>query len=85
MNILEFDNHPHSAVTLHQRKQKLELLCICNHAKVIRLSYLRFIELLVPWEKCLIFSVLWDLQLNATLIITPKVKATFHQSFRPEW
>ena len=48
MNILEFDNHPLSAITLHPRKQKAELY-ICNHATVIRLSYLRFIELSVPW------------------------------------
>ena len=45
MNILEFDNHPLSAITLHPRKQKVELLYICNHATVIRLLYLRFIEL----------------------------------------
>ena len=43
MNILEFDNHPLSAIILQPRKQKVELLYICNHATVTRLSYLRFI------------------------------------------
>ena len=51
MNILEFDNHPLSAITLHPRKQKVELLYIANHATVIRLSYLKFIELSATWEK----------------------------------
>ena len=68
MNILEFDNHPLSAIALRPRKQKVELFYICNHATVIRLSYLRFIELSVPWERGLIFSDPWDLKLNETLI-----------------
>ena len=34
MNILGFDNHPLSAKSLHPRKQKVELLYICNHATV---------------------------------------------------
>ena len=71
MNILEFDNHPLSAISLHPKKQKAELLYICNHATVIRLSYLRFIELSVPWERSLIFSDPWDLKLNETLITKP--------------
>ena len=71
MNILEFDNHPFSAIILHPRKQKVELLYICNHATEIRLSYLRFMELLVAWKKSLIFSVSWDLKLIATLITKP--------------
>ena len=71
MNILEFDYHPLSAVSLHPRKQKKELLYICNHATVIRLSYLRFIELSVPWERCLILSDPLDLKLNETLITKP--------------
>ena len=58
MNILELNNHPLSAITLHPRKQKVELLYICNLVLVIRLSYLRFIELLVPWEESLIFQTL---------------------------
>ena len=40
MNILELNNHPLSAITLHPRKQKVELLYICNLVLVIRLSYL---------------------------------------------
>ena len=64
MNILELNNHPLSAITLHPRKQKVELLYICNLVLVIRLSYLRFIELLVPWEESLIFSDPWELKLN---------------------
>ena len=71
MNILESDNHRLSAITLHPRKQNVELLYICNHAMVIRLSYLRFMELLVPWEKSIIFSDPWDLKLNETLITKP--------------
>ena len=52
MNILQFDDHPLSAmITLHPRKQKEELLYICNHAMVMRLSYFRFIELPATWEK----------------------------------
>ena len=51
MNILELDNHPLSARTLHPRKQKVELLYIANHAMVIRHSYLKFIELSATWEK----------------------------------
>ena len=58
MNILEFDNHHLSPITLHPRKQKVELLYICNHATVIRLLYLIFIELSVPWEKSLIFQTI---------------------------
>ena len=50
MNILQFDDHPLSAITLHPRKQKVELLYICNHAMVMRLSYFRFIELSATWE-----------------------------------
>ena len=68
MNIL---NHPLSAIILHPRKQKVELPDICNHATVIRLSYLRFIELSVAWEKCLTFSSPGDLKLIATLITKP--------------
>ena len=71
MNILEVDNHPLSAILLHPRKQKVELLYIFNHATVIRLSYLRFIELLVAWEKSLIFSAPGDLKLIATLNTKP--------------
>ena len=71
MNILELDNHPLSAIILHLRKQKVERLYICNHATVIRLSYLRLIELSVAREKSLIFSVPWDLTLIATLITKP--------------
>ena len=43
MNILEFDNHALSAIILHPRKQKVELVYICNNATVIRLSFLGFI------------------------------------------
>ena len=68
MNILESDNHPFSAIILHSRKQKVELLYICNHATEIRLLYLRFMELLVAWKTSLIFSVSWDLKLIPTLI-----------------
>ena len=32
-----------SAIILHPRKQEVEVLHVCNHATVIRLSYLRFI------------------------------------------
>ena len=71
MNILELNNDPLSAITLHPRKQKVELLYICNIVMVIRLSYLRFIELLVPWEESLFFSDLWDLKLNETFITKP--------------
>ena len=73
MNILEFDNHPLSAIILHPRTQKVELLYICKHATVIRLSYLRFIELSVAWEKSLKldFSIPWNLKLIATFIIKP--------------
>ena len=65
MNILEFDNHPLSAIILHPRKQKVELLYICNHATVIRLSYLRFIELSVAWEKSLKLDFLSPLEFEA--------------------
>ena len=71
MNILELNNHPLLAITLHPRKQKVELLYICNLVMVIRLSYLRFIELLVPKEESLIFSDPWDLKLNETFITKP--------------
>ena len=71
MNILELNNRPLSAITLHPRKQKVELLDICNVVMVIRLSYLRFIGLLVPWEESLIFSDPWDLKLNETFITKP--------------
>ena len=80
MNILEFDNHSLSAIILHPRKQKVELLYTCNHAKVIRLSYLRFIELSVAWEKSLTFSVPWDLKLIGTLIQNLQIKSTFRAS-----
>ena len=66
MNILELNNHPLSAITLHPRKQKVELLYICNLVMVIRLSYLRFVE-----EESLIFSDPWDLKLNETFITKP--------------
>ena len=71
MNILESDNDPLSAITLHPRKQEVQRFYICNHAMVIRLSYLRFIELLAPGEKSLIFSDPWDLKLNETLNTKP--------------
>ena len=71
MNILEFDKSPLSAIILHPRKQKVELLYICNHATVIRLSYLRFIELSVASEKSLIFSASGHLKLITTLITKP--------------
>ena len=71
MNILDLSNHPLSAITLHPKKEKVELLYICNHVMVIRLSYLRFIELSVPWEESLIFSDPWDLKLNETFITKP--------------
>ena len=63
-------NQPLSTIILHPRKQKVELLYTCNHATVIRLSYLRFIELSVAWEKSLIFSAPGDLKLIETLITT---------------
>ena len=71
MNILKSDNHPLSAIALHPRKQKVGLLHIYNHATVTRLSYLRFIELSVPWEKSLLFADPWDMKLNETWITKP--------------
>ena len=82
MNILEL-NHPLTSITLHPRKQKEELLYICNLVMVIRLSYLRFIELLVPWEESLIFSDPWDLKLMKFSSQNLQIKATFYQSFKP--
>ena len=71
MNILELNNDSLSAITLHPIKQKVELLYIFNLVMVIRLSYLRFIELSVPWEESLVFSDPWDLKLNETFITKP--------------
>ena len=68
MNILEFDKSHSFSYNFTSKKAKVELLYICNHATVIRLSYLRFIELSVGWAKSLIFSVPGDLKLIATLI-----------------
>ena len=82
LNILEFDNHPFSAIILHPRKQKVERLYICIHATVIRLSYLSIIELSVTWEKSLIFSVRWDLKLISTLITKPTYLNHIHSELQ---
>ena len=86
MNILEFDNHPLSAIILHPKKQKVKLLYIYNHATVIRLSYLRFIELSVAWEKSLKLDVFSPLEFEANCNFDYKTfKLNPHSIRASEW
>ena len=67
MNILEFDNHPLSATTLHPKKQKVELLYICNHAMVMTFTS-HIYRAVGPFGEKLDFLVPRNLKLDATLI-----------------
>ena len=60
-----------SAIILYPRKQKVELLHICNHATVIRLSYLRLYRAVGRLGEKFDFLAPWDVKLIATLITKP--------------
>ena len=49
---------------------------ICNHATVIRLSYLRFIELLVAWEKSMKLDFFSPLESEANCNL--QIKSAFN-------
>ena len=69
-NILEFDNYPLSATTLHPKKQKVELFHICNHAMVM--TFISHIYRAVgPLGEQFDFLVPRNLKLDATLITKP--------------
>ena len=69
-NILEFDNHPLSATTLHPKKQTVELFYICNHAMVM--TFISHIYRAVgPFGEKFDFLVPRNLKLDATLIRKP--------------
>ena len=66
-NILEFDNHPLSATTLHPKKQKVEFCYIRNHAMVM--TFISHIYRAVgPFGEKFDFLVSRNLKLDATLI-----------------
>ena len=67
MNILEFDNHPLSATTLHPKNQKVELFYICNHAMVMTFTS-HIYRAVGPFEEQFDFLVPRNLKLDATLI-----------------
>ena len=69
MSILEFDNHPLSATTLHPKKQKVELY-ICYHA--MAMTFISHIYRAVgPFGEKFDFLVPRNLKLDATLITKP--------------
>ena len=71
-NILEFDNHPLSATTLHPKKQKVELFFhICNHAMVMTFIS-RIYRAVGPFGEKFDFLAPRNLKLDATLITKPK-------------
>ena len=70
MNILEFDNHPLSATTLHPKTQKVELFYICNHAMVMTFTS-HIYRAVGPFGEQFDFLVPRNFKLDATLITKP--------------
>ena len=69
-NILEFDNHPLSATTLHPKKQNVELFYICDHAMVM--TFIPHIYRAVgPFGEKFDFLVPRNMKQDATLITKP--------------
>ena len=72
MDILEFDNHPLSATTLHPKNQKVELFYICNHAMVMTFTS-HIYRAVGPFGEQFDFlgPTYRNLKLDATLITKP--------------
>ena len=70
MNILEFDNHPLTATTLHPKNQKVERFTFCNHAMVMTFTS-HIYRAVCPFGEQFDFLVPKNLKLDATLITKP--------------